>query len=129
MGAAMVYDSPDGDRLGSILIVEDDGLLSMMMEEMMRDLGAGSVRVCSDTGEALRVARNEHIDCAILDIYVHGISTYEVADVLSKRQIPFIFCSGIDASEVDARYRHRPFLAKPYGDHELRNCLTRAIAA
>ena len=119
----------NGRRLGRIMIVEDDALLSMMMEDMVRELGAEDVFVCNDHAAAARAARDADIDCGILDVFVRAAPTYDVADILGERGIPFIFCSGITQKELDERHRHRPFLSKPYSDNDLRDCLTRAMAA
>lgn len=115
-------------RLGRIMIVEDDALLSMMMEDMIRELGADEVLVCNDHTAAISAAREADVTAAVLDVFVHGKPTYDVADSLAERGVAVMFCSGLTLNDIDDGHRHIPFLPKPYSDDELRDCLNRAIA-
>lgn len=114
-------------QLGTILVVEDDGLLAMMLEDLVRDAGAAGVIVSRDPAHALRAAVEEPLDCAILDISVWGSSTIGVADVLAERGIPFMFCSGFTANDLEERHRQRPLLAKPYSDAEFKAALAATL--
>jgi CheY-like chemotaxis protein len=113
--------------LEAVLIVEDEGLLSMTMEDQVREFGARRVFICRDGGEAIRIAREEPLDCAVLDVSVRGGSTYEVADALADRNIPFLFCTGVATADLAERHRSRPLLAKPYGDSDFRAALKQAL--
>jgi len=127
--APCVAESPEAaPALRAVLVVEDDGLLSMMMEDLVREQGATYVHVCRETAEALRVVEQNHLDCAVLDVTLHGTSAYDVADARAARGIPFMFCTGLTAADIDERHRHRPLLAKPYGDAEFNACLASALA-
>lgn len=114
--------------LRAVLVVEDDGLLSMMMEDLVREQGAIDVHVCREAAEALRVIEEHPLDYAVLDVTLHGTSTYEVADGLAARGIPFMFCTGLTAADIDERHRDRPLLAKPYGDADFKACLATTLA-
>jgi CheY-like chemotaxis protein len=108
------------------MVLEDEGLLLITMEDMLRELGATEIHACTTTELALQTAREKPLDCAILDVRVRGDTTYQIADVLAERDIPFIFCSGVTVADLEERYRHRPFLSKPYDDEDLKQCLERA---
>ena len=111
----------------AVLIVEDDGLLAMMMEDLVRAEGATEVHTSRSAASALKLVTTDPLDCAILDISLQDGATYEVADRLAARGIPFMFCTGLSRSDIDPRHRHRPLLAKPYGDAQFRACLTEAL--
>jgi len=113
--------------LGRVLVVEDDGLLAIMVEDLLRETGAAEVVVSHDPAHALRVAEEQPLDCAILDISVWGSSTTGVADILAKRDIPFLFCTGFTANDLEERHRGRPLLTKPYSDLEFRVALAAAL--
>ena len=81
-----------------------------------------------DTASALCFLEHGQVDCAILDVTLHGGVTYAVADRLVERNIPFLFCSGLRASDLEERHQERPLLAKPYSDDDFRDCLARALA-
>lgn len=107
----------------SILILEEEILLSTLLEALVRDMGARHVFVHSDPEEALRVASSMALDCAILDVHVGGRTSFAVADMLNERGIPFLFSSASPDLEVEARHRDRPLLSKPFGDAELQQQL------
>ncbi len=86
----MTQDAP-GRR---ILLVEDEGMIAMLIEDMLGDLGHELVRVANRLEDAIAAARNESIDLAILDLNLSGVLTYPAADVLMERGIPFIFATG-----------------------------------
>jgi CheY-like chemotaxis protein len=113
---------------GSVLVVEDDGLLTLMLEDLLIGEGAQEVVACRSAAEALAQMERRNFDCAILDIAMHGGSTYEVADMLATRAVPFMFCTGFRADEIEVRHRSRPLLSKPYGDSDFRAVLAQTLA-
>lgn len=112
----------------SVLIVEDEFLLSMMMEDIVRGLGAEKVHTFADLGQARESALNEKIDCAILDVMLQGQMSFEIADILEDRGIPFVFSSGMRIDDMQERHRGRPFLSKPFGDSDLATSLQAALS-
>src|SRR2546429_4969360 len=75
----------------SILLVEDEFLLAMQLEELLRSRG-GSVRGPYRTlYEATEAARRDDFDFAILAINLNGTLVYPLADDLLARGIPFLF--------------------------------------
>jgi CheY-like chemotaxis protein len=113
---------------GSVLVVEDDGLLTLMLEDLLIGEGATEVVACRSAAEALAQLEWRGFDCAILDIAMHGGTTYELADLLASRRVPFMFCTGFSANEIEARHRARPLLSKPYGDSDFRAALAQTLA-
>ena len=116
------------NQLRSVLILEDESLLSMTIEEMVRDLGAQRVLSFTDSGHAEERARTEDIDCAILDVVIRGEPSFKIADILEARGIPFVFSSGLMATDLEHRHRHRPFLSKPFSDEQLKERILQALA-
>jgi CheY-like chemotaxis protein len=79
------------EGIRSILIVEDEGLVSIMIEDLVREMGARHVHICSDVDEACAFAEDAELDCAVLDVRLRGGDSGRVADILADRGIPFIF--------------------------------------
>jgi DNA-binding response OmpR family regulator len=104
----------------AVLIVEDEALLSVMLEGLVREMGAREVHVHGDPDEARLVAESAALDCAILDVQLGNRNSFEVADALDARSVPYIFSSAISPVDLDGRYRHKPLLGKPFSDAELR---------
>jgi len=106
--------------LGTILILEDEVLVSILIEDLMRDMGASEVIVLADAAQALEQVIRLPPDLAILDIHVGADTSFAVADALDTRNIPFMFSSALAGVDVQPRHSHRPMLSKPFSDEELR---------
>jgi CheY-like chemotaxis protein len=118
---ASVFVSPTpGDP---ILLVEDEPLVSMMLAEMLSGFGHIVDGPYNRLSEAVRAAESNDIRAGILDINVGGEKSYAVADVLTTRNIPFIFVTGYSADGIDSRFTHVPVLQKPIEPKKLRAVL------
>jgi PAS domain S-box-containing protein len=96
-----------------ILLVEDEALVAMMMRDSLVELGFNVVGPFDRADEALACASDEPLDAAILDVNLGGDLVYPVAERLARRDVPFVFVTGYDAENIDARYAHVPVLQKP----------------
>jgi DNA-binding response OmpR family regulator len=105
--------APDVPSKLHILVVEDEMMLMMTLEDALTDAGYTYVKA-SRMKKAMALAKAEAIDCAILDVNLAGEDIYPVAEVLSRRNIPFVLSTGYGRDTLPAEYRERPILAKPY---------------
>jgi PAS domain S-box-containing protein len=96
-----------------VLLVEDEALVAMMIQETLAGFGFEVVGPISTASEALTSARESHVDAAVLDINLGDGLVYTVAEILSKRGVPFVFVTGYDADSVDTRFSGVPILQKP----------------
>ncbi|MDG2571032.1 response regulator [Vibrio parahaemolyticus] len=119
----MTQDAP-GRR---ILLVEDEGMIAMLVEDMLDDLGHELIRVATRLEDAVAAAGNEAIDLAILDLNLGGVLTYPAADVLAERGIPFIFATGYGSSGLKDGYTARPTLQKPLDTEALGQAIRQAL--
>jgi CheY-like chemotaxis protein len=108
------------EGIRSILIVEDEGLVALMMEDLARELGIAETYVCADAGSALELARSAEIDVAVLDLWVRDGNSFAIADVLAGRDIPFLFSSGRGADAITPRHASRPLISKPFADDDFK---------
>ncbi len=111
-----------------VLFVEDEAMVSMLIEDMLHDLGVAVVGPVSRVDEALALARNVEIEAALLDINIGGQLTYPVAGVLRGRGIPVIFATGYGASALPERYRGTPTLHKPFDQSTFAEVLRDALS-
>jgi CheY-like chemotaxis protein len=63
---------------------------------------------------ALETIERGRFDAAPLDVRVNGRDAFAVADVLMKRNVPFIFVSGFARKQIPPRYRDCAYVAKPF---------------
>lgn len=116
----MQVDISDGPTaLNRVLILEDEALVAMLIEDIVRDLGATEVHIYGDAEAAKRAAQEHQLDCAILDVVVRDGHSGEVADILHERGIPFVFSTGSGRESLVERHRNRPMIIKPFPDSDL----------
>jgi PAS domain S-box-containing protein len=109
-----------------VLLVEDEALVGIMVEECLAECGFQTVGPVCSISDALKVARNDDFDAALLDINLGDGLIYQVADILTARRVPFAFVTGYDADSVDTRFRNIPVLQKPVEREMLQKLFARA---
>jgi len=109
-GAAIELKRVDMPR---VLVVEDEALVGIMIQECMTELGFQIVGPVCTASDALAAAKDGDFDAAILDINLGDGMVYQVAEILARRHVPFVFVTGYDADSVDSRFRGIPVLQKP----------------
>ena len=77
-----------------VLVVEDEMMVSMLIEDMLSDLGCAVVGPASRLDEAIALVNSSTIDCAVLDVNLGGQPIFPVADLLREKGAPFAFATG-----------------------------------
>ena len=106
-----------------VLVVEDEALVSMLVEDMLTDLGCAIVGPAAEIEEALRLAGSADIDAALLDVNLGGLPIFPVADALKARGVPFAFASGYGEAGLSDDHRGAAVLQKPFREADLRRVL------
>jgi CheY-like chemotaxis protein len=114
-------------RKRRVLIVEDEGAVGMLFEDMLTDLGYEVVGVAARLADGLRKAEKEMFDCAILDVNLDGRPSFPIAEALRKRGIPFLFVTGYGSKGIDPTFAAHPVLAKPFLQRELAAALSKVL--
>ena len=109
-----------------ILIVEDELLVAMDYEEMLRREGCTVLGPVGRQSRALELLKRERPDAAILDLNLAGERSTAVAEALEAMQVPFVVVSGYGERTLqEAVLRRAPRLDKPAKQQDL----VRIIAA
>lgn len=112
-----------------VLVVEDDEIISMLLEDMLADFGCAVVGTATRVEDALDViGATTAIDVAVLDVNLHGTRSDPVADALAACGIPFVFSTGYDGGGIIDAHRDRPVLQKPFKQADLAAALARLLA-
>lgn len=106
-----------------ILLVEDEPTVSMMLSDMLLEFGHTVDGPYSRYSDAMGAARMNELHAGVLDVNVGGEKVYPLADILSKRNIPFVFVTGYSPDSIDPRFTHVPVLQKPIERQALRAVL------
>lgn len=107
-----------------ILVVEDEFLIRTLLEDMLTDLGHEIAASAATVDEARKFAEAGEFDLAILDVNLEGQEIFPVAEILAKRNLPFIFVTGYGAGGLPEHFRSRPTLQKPFQSEKLEAALT-----
>jgi CheY-like chemotaxis protein len=101
-----------------LLIVEDEILVSMLVQDELRDTGAEVVGPAASVGDAMQLVEAAMADgglsAAVLDINLNGEHVGPVADTLAALGVPFVFATGYGegcdtGGHADARVLRKPF--------------------
>jgi DNA-binding response OmpR family regulator len=111
-----------------ILVVEDEALIASELKIFLENQGCVVAGPIGTIDRALDLARNEVLDGALLDINLNGSMIYPVAEVLSERNVPFIFLTGYSSVPSDPRFAQRPRVEKPFDLAELRRAMSREFS-
>ena len=111
----------------SILIVEDEPLIAMMLEDFLDLLGHEVVATCDSVAAALEHVEAGGFDVAIIDVQLKdGEKVWPVADRLAEKGTPFVVATGGHIEPPPAQHAGAPILAKPYTIDAIDPALERA---
>lgn len=112
-----------------ILVVEDELLIALLLEDLLGEMGCVLAGSAPTLEEGARLAEQEGIDAAILDVNVAGMQVFPLAETLAARGLPFVFSTGYGAEGLPERWRGCPVAAKPFDLEDLRRALEAALQA
>jgi DNA-binding response OmpR family regulator len=131
----MMLDVRAVDELAGyrILVVEDEMMIAMFLEEALEALGCRVIGPVSKLSDAVRLARDEAMDAAVLDVNIRGGQVFEAAELLIARGIPFVLASGYSDWVLPEAMQGKPRLMKPFtlGDleHKVKQLRNSAVPA
>jgi CheY-like chemotaxis protein len=97
-----------------VLVVEDEFLVAALIEEMLKSAGCLVSGPIPRLAEALDAANHGDCDVAVLDVNLAGERSYPVADILYRRNVPFVFVTGYANAGLPGEYAERPRVCKPF---------------
>jgi len=116
----------------SVIIVEDEAVIAMEIEMVLRDLGYRIAGKANNGLRALDLLSSTSPDIVLLDIDLRGsISGIEVAQVIrEKYDFPFVFLTALaDATTLDRAKKTMPYgyIVKPFNENDLRSTIELAL--
>lgn len=113
----------------TVLVVEDEVIVSLLVESMLMDFGCKDVCYASRVEEALAILAERTPDAAVLDVNLDGETVYPIARKLDAAEVPFVFATGYGAGGITDEWAGRPVIQKPFQSDTLASALTAALAA
>ena len=106
-----------------VLVVEDEALVSMLVEDELRDAGAEVLGPAPTVDHALQLieaaAADGGLGAAVLDINLDGQHVGPVADRLAALGVPFVFATGYGENCDTGGHGAAPILSKPFSPDRL----------
>jgi CheY-like chemotaxis protein len=97
-----------------VLVVEDELIIAMELESLLRGLGCIVLDAVPAIGHALRALARERANFAVLDVNLRGERVTPVAEELQKQGVPFVLVTGYGSERLheealrDAVCLHKP---------------------
>lgn len=113
---------------GVALIVEDNVIIAMEAEDVLRGFGFTDCRIAGSVNAALGVLEGADVSFAMLDVNLGKDTSEAVGHALEERGIPFIFASGYgERSLQSGAFKGVPVVTKPYGERDVRLAIGRVM--
>lgn len=112
-----------------ILLLDDEPMISMMVQSWLAELGCEIVGPANSVRGALDLIETATFDAAILDVSLGCENCYPVADALIELGIPIAFATGQCRREIDPRFSGALILSKPFGFEAMKGVVDRLIKA
>ena len=113
----------------SILIVEDEPLIAMMLEDFLDSLGHSVRGICDSVHGALDEVEKGGFDLAILDVNLKGENVWPVASLLREKNVPFVSATGGHVDPPPPEFNDAPVIEKPYTVDRVTPAIEAAFAA
>jgi CheY-like chemotaxis protein len=98
----------------SVLVIEDEPLIAMMIEDFIDMLGHKVAGNCDSVAEALTKVEEGGFDVAILDVNLRDGACWPVADALKEKGIGFVVASGGHVDPPPPAHAEAHQLGKPF---------------
>jgi DNA-binding response OmpR family regulator len=112
----------------TVLLVEDEIYTAESLRKQLNVLGFGRILVASDLVSAKKLAEENSLDVALLDVNLRaGEVSLQFGRELSADGVPVVYYSGFNAEEMMLATRGQEFMEKPISLPRLKAAILRAI--
>jgi CheY-like chemotaxis protein len=110
-----------------ILVVEDESIVSFLLEDMLTDIGCNVLGHAASLDEAFTLFEKLRPQAAVLDVNLRGEMVYPFAERLERDRVPFLFATGYGVAGIPERWQRWPVIQKPFQLKTLVNALGEAL--
>ncbi len=120
----------DGSARPVAIILEDQPIISIYVEDLLKDSGIQIGGVFTDCNHAMDWLRSHKADIAILDVLIGQGSCAPVAEQLRQQGTPFILYTGSEhTAKLDAAFGSALTVDKPDRPGELMKAVRATLAS
>jgi CheY-like chemotaxis protein len=103
-----------------ILVVEDESLIALNLELILRRFGCEVVGLVSEVGDIVAAIKNYLPDGIFLDVNLRGRKVFDVLAEVISLGVPCVLSSGYDDPTLfPEEFRNLPRIAKPFDEAAL----------
>ena len=127
---AEAVDDLDRETRTSVLIIEDEPLIAMELEQIVRDLGHDVAGIAATHGDAVAAFRNSDAGLVLADIQLaDGSSGIDaVQDILAIAPVPAIFITAFPERLLTGHRVEPTFLiSKPFRENTVRAAISQSL--
>ena len=111
------------------IIVEDDMLVMLDIEEILKSLGVSQVSCATTSENALNLLQINTPDFVLMDYHLGKTNSLALAWKLHKLQVPFAFVTGaVTPQGMPEDFASIPVVAKPFSESDIGNVVERLLA-
>jgi CheY-like chemotaxis protein len=124
--SAAAPETPLKDK--RVLVVEDEAIVSFLIEDTLLKLGSSDVTIAGRLGAALAELDQQMPDLAVLDVNLGGEMVYPVAERLRDAGVPFVFTTGYGVAGIAPEWKTASVLQKPFAVEQLARAIEKLMA-
>lgn len=102
-----------------VLVVEDEYFIADDVRDWLKKAGASVVGPLSNASGAVESLRAGGIDVAVIDISLRPGPDFELAELLTQLQVPFLFAIGYGETAIVPVYANIPRIEKSFNEGQL----------
>lgn len=111
-----------------VLVLEDNLIIAMEAEDVLRKIGTEVVDIASNLDEAISALDGAPYDLALLDVNLGEAMSFSFARMLAERGVPFGFVSGYsDTQDFPDDLQGAPLLVKPFDEWAMQQFLAKVF--
>jgi len=108
-----------------VLVLEDNFIIAMEAEDILRSLGVADVSIATNIEQAEALLSEETFDFVLLDVNLGSQTSFRLAETLLERRVPFGFVSGYGEDSVfPVAFRAVPRITKPFNEDSIGSLLS-----
>jgi CheY-like chemotaxis protein len=112
-----------------VLVVEDELIIAMELENLLRRLGCIALDAVPTIQQALRVLASAQPDFVVLDVNLQGQRVTPMAEALQERGVPFVVVTGYGSERLPEKaLQDAPCLRKPVNGKQLGSTMSAVLA-
>jgi CheY-like chemotaxis protein len=119
-------DAPPPAFSGRALLIEDNAIVALDAEEMLKSLGFEAIDIAPTTARALALIAQHAYAAALVDLMLRDGASAPAIDALAARGVPIVIASGSVPDPRQAASANAPRITKPYDEFALRAALAQA---